>query len=187
MDKVINWELCKKLKFDHASILKNETHKLLKDFQIQIDFKKNKKKKTENLTSYKLCSPGKVKLIESEKKDKYLDLARELKTLWNMKAVEIPTVISASWYSHQTIDTGTGRLGNQWTSGKHPNYSIKIGQNTGKSPGHLSRFAITQTPARKHESHGDSNCYWRTRFSQLRFGSGIGGFENKMTTGDPPN
>ena len=37
----------------------------------------------------------KVKLKENEKKDKYLDLARELKKLWNMKVTIIPIVISA--------------------------------------------------------------------------------------------
>ena len=34
-----------------------------------------------------------VKLIENEKKDKYLDLARELKNLWNTKVTVIPIVI----------------------------------------------------------------------------------------------
>ena len=45
MDKEIYWELCKKLKFDHAtkwymrkleSVQKNETHKILWNFEIQI-------------------------------------------------------------------------------------------------------------------------------------------------------
>ena len=36
-----------------------------------------------------------VKLKESGKKDKYLDLARELKKLWNMKVTIIPIVIGA--------------------------------------------------------------------------------------------
>ena len=36
-----------------------------------------------------------VKLKESEKKDKYIDLARELKKLWNMKATVIPILIGA--------------------------------------------------------------------------------------------
>ena len=45
-----------------------------------------------------------VKLKVSEKKDKYLDLARELKNLWNMKVTFIPTLIGAlgtvtkDWY-----------------------------------------------------------------------------------------
>ena len=32
---------------------------------------------------------------ESEKKDKYLDLARELKKLWNIKVTIVPIVIGA--------------------------------------------------------------------------------------------
>ena len=36
-----------------------------------------------------------VKLKESEKKDKYLDLARWLKKLWDMKVTIIPIVIGA--------------------------------------------------------------------------------------------
>ena len=36
-----------------------------------------------------------VKWKESEKKDKYVDLARELKKLWNMKVTFIPIVIGA--------------------------------------------------------------------------------------------
>ena len=37
----------------------------------------------------------KVKLKERENKDKYLDLARELKTLWNMRITVITIVVSA--------------------------------------------------------------------------------------------
>ena len=36
-----------------------------------------------------------IKLKESEKKDKYLDLARELKKLWNMKVTIIQVMIGA--------------------------------------------------------------------------------------------
>ena len=36
-----------------------------------------------------------VKLKESEKKDKYLDFTGELKNLWNMKLTVIPIVIDA--------------------------------------------------------------------------------------------
>ncbi len=36
-----------------------------------------------------------VKLKESEKKDKYLDLAREVKKTWKVKVTEIPIVIGA--------------------------------------------------------------------------------------------
>ena len=36
-----------------------------------------------------------IKLKENEKKDKYLDLIRELKKLWNIKVTFIPIVIGA--------------------------------------------------------------------------------------------
>ena len=36
-----------------------------------------------------------VKLNEGEKKDEYLDLAGELKKLWNMKVTMIPIVVCA--------------------------------------------------------------------------------------------
>ena len=36
-----------------------------------------------------------IKLEECEKKDKYHDLARELKKLWNMKVSVVPIVIGA--------------------------------------------------------------------------------------------
>ena len=36
-----------------------------------------------------------INLKESEKKDKYCDLARELKKLWNMKVTIVPIVIDA--------------------------------------------------------------------------------------------
>ena len=36
-----------------------------------------------------------VKLNEIEKKDEYLDLAREFKKLWNIKVTFIPIVIGA--------------------------------------------------------------------------------------------
>ena len=38
---------------------------------------------------------NRINLKESEKKDKYRDLARELKKLWNMKVTIVPIVISA--------------------------------------------------------------------------------------------
>ena len=36
-----------------------------------------------------------IKLKESSKKDKYLDLGRELKKLWNMKVTTIPSMNDA--------------------------------------------------------------------------------------------
>ena len=76
--------------------------------------------------------PGdhRVKLKESEKKDKYFDLARELK-----KVTFILMVISIK---------GTEGLRNKRTSDDHPNYyTTEISQISKKSPGNLRRLDVT--------------------------------------------
>ena len=102
--KVIHWELCKKLKFDHtnkcymynpASVQENETQQLLWDFDIQTDLliparrtdltiikkrKKRKKKRTCRVVDFAVSADHRVKLKVSGKKDKYHDLAREIKS-----------------------------------------------------------------------------------------------------------
>ena len=50
------------------------------------------------------------------------------------------------------IGKGTGGLGNKRTSGDHPVYStIKIVQNTEKSPGEIKRIAVNQTQVRNKQ------------------------------------
>ena len=89
-----------------------------------------------------------IKLKESEKKDKYLDLATELKNLWNMKIMVILIIIG-------TLGTFTKRqvqvLEDLFISRGNSNYSIiKIYQNTEKCPGDLRRLAVTQIPLKRH-------------------------------------
>ena len=75
-----------------------------------------------------------VKIKEGERRDMYLDLAKELKKLWNMKMMLIPIIIGVLG----TIPKGAARVGNRSTSRYHPEYStVKVGQNTEKSPGSL--------------------------------------------------
>ena len=118
--KVIHWELCGKFEFEYmnkwymhnlASVLENETHKLRRDFDIQTDHlisarrldlisinKKEKVKKKERtcwIVDIAVPAGHRVKLKESEKKDKYLDLTWKLKRLWNMKVTVIPIVVGA--------------------------------------------------------------------------------------------
>ena len=150
LSKVIHWELCKKLKFDHTNkwymynpefVQKNETHKLLLNFEIQTDILFsarrydliiiNRKKRTCTL-DFAVPDDHRVKLKENENMGKYLDLAKELKKLWNMKVTVIPIVIGAFRTVTLTSKT-TRRLGNNRTSGVNPHYSIaEIGQNTKK-------------------------------------------------------
>ena len=71
------------------SVLENEAQKLLRDFEIQTDHQisarrpdrviVNKKKSTFQDVELAFSADPGVELKESEKKDKYLDLARELK------------------------------------------------------------------------------------------------------------
>ena len=106
--------MCKKFKFDHANkwymhnpapVLENNTHKLRWDFDIQTDYLTsarrpdliiiNKKKRICKIVDFAVPADHRIKLKEGEKKDKYLDLARELKKLWNMKVSIVLIVIGA--------------------------------------------------------------------------------------------
>ena len=88
-----------------APVLENDTHKLLWDFDIQTarrpdliiinQKKKKKKKKICKIVNFAVPADHRIKLKECKKWDKYLDLARELKKLWNMKVTIIPIVIGA--------------------------------------------------------------------------------------------
>ena len=56
----------------------------------------NKKERTCHLVDFAVPADHRVKLKEIEKKNKYMDLARELKKkLWNMKVKVVPNVIGA--------------------------------------------------------------------------------------------
>ena len=78
---------------------------VLWDFNIQTDHliparrpdnnNQQKKKRTCKIVDFAVPADHRIKLKECEKKDKYLDLARELKKLWNMQVTIIPIVIGA--------------------------------------------------------------------------------------------
>ena len=84
-------------------------HKILWYFEIQTDHlisarrpglmivnkKRKEKKRTCWIVDFGVPAYHSVKLKEIEKRDKYLDLAREQKKLWNMKVTVIPNVICA--------------------------------------------------------------------------------------------
>ena len=106
--------MCKKFKFDHtnkwyihnpAPVLENVTHKLLWDFNKQTDHLiparrpdliiTNKKKRICKIINFAVSANHIINLKECEKKDKFLDLARELKKLWNRKVTIVPIVIGS--------------------------------------------------------------------------------------------
>ncbi len=74
-------------------VLENKTHKLLWDFKIRTDHLipartpdlitiNRKKEKICKIVDFAVSADHRINLQEFEKKDKYLDLARELKKLW---------------------------------------------------------------------------------------------------------
>ena len=108
----------RKFQYDHinkwymhnpAPVLENDSHQLLWDFNIQtgqliparrpdfiiINKKKEKKKRICKIVDFAVPADHRINLKESEKKYKYLDLAKELKKLWNMKITIVPIVIGS--------------------------------------------------------------------------------------------
>ena len=84
-----------------------------------------------------------VKLKESEKKDKFLDLARELKKLWNMKIPFILIAIGALGTVTEGLLKGLEGLKiRALVEAIQTYYFSEIGQNSEKSPGDLRRFAV---------------------------------------------
>ena len=55
----------------------------------------NKKKRTGKIGDFAVPADHRIKLEECEKKDKYLDLDKELKKLWNRQVTIIPIVTGA--------------------------------------------------------------------------------------------
>ena len=87
-------------------VLESNTHKFLWDFNIQTDNQvparipeliiiSNKKRRIFKIVDFAVPADHRINLKECERKDKYLDLARELKKLWNMKVTIVPIVIGA--------------------------------------------------------------------------------------------
>ena len=88
-----------------APVVENDTLKFQWDFNIQTDHLIparrpdliiiNKRKRICKIVDFAVPTDHRIKLKECEKKDKYLDLARELKKLWNMTVTIVPIVIGA--------------------------------------------------------------------------------------------
>ena len=114
--------------------------------------KNGKKRRTCKIVDFAVLDDHRITLKESEKKDKFLNLAWELKKTVEHESDNYTKHDWCIWYCYQMIIKGIGRLGNKKTTGDRPNYYI-IGndQNTDKSPGELRRLAITQTPLKDYQ------------------------------------
>ena len=71
---------------------------------------KEKEKRTSRTVDFAVPADHRVKLKESEKRDKYRDFARELKKMWNMKVTIIPIVTGALGRVIKGLVQGLGDL-----------------------------------------------------------------------------
>ena len=93
-----------------APVLENNTHKLLWDFDIHTDplilarrpdlIIINKKKRTGKIVDLAVPAVHRIKLKDCEKKDKYLDLARELKKTMEHEGDNCTNCDWCFWYSN---------------------------------------------------------------------------------------
>ena len=85
--------------------VENDTHKLLRDFEIQTDYQIssrrpdliiiNKKERTCRIENFAVPVDHEIKFKGWKKRDKYFEVARDLKKLWNIKVTIILILISA--------------------------------------------------------------------------------------------
>ena len=98
---------------NQAPELENDIHKLLWDFDIQTDHlisarrpdiiiinNKKKKKKICKIVDFPVPADHRIKLKEHEKKDKFLDLARELKKNMEHESDDCTNCDWCFWHSN---------------------------------------------------------------------------------------
>ena len=142
----------------------NDTHKLQSDFHIQTDHLIparrpdliiiNKNKRICKIVDFAVLADHRINLKECAKKDKSLDHARELKKTVEHESDDRTNCDLRFWHNNKRIIKRPGRLWS-WPTGRvYLNESIaENGQNPETSPGDLSIFAVTQTPAKTISYH----------------------------------
>ena len=149
-----------------APVLENDSHKLLWDFNIQthhlIPARRpdliiiNKRKRICKIVDFAVPADHRINMNmkESEKKDKYLDLARELKKRWSMKVTIVLNVIGALGTLTKGLLNGLEDLevgGRVETIQTTALLRTARTPNPEMSPGNLRRLAFTQTPVKNHQ------------------------------------
>ena len=114
---------------------------------------KKRKKKIFSRLDVAVRAEHRVKIKENETRDKYLDLARELKIVVEHVGDGDTNSSWCTWNSPQRLGKKTIGIGNQRKNRDHADHSmVEIGQNVKKSPGDLKRFFITLIPVKKNTS-----------------------------------
>ena len=109
----------------------------------RLDNNQQKKKRTGKIVDFAVPADHIIKLKECEMKDKYLDLARELKKLWNMQVTIIPIVIGA----FGTVTNGLLKgIEDLEVGGRVETIQTTALLRTAR----MLRLAVTQTPVKNH-------------------------------------
>ena len=99
---------------------------------------------------FTISTDQEINIKENKKRYKYLDLARERKASWKTKVTVIPIITGALETVPICLEEGLEEL--EIGGRVHQNYSItKIGKNTNKSLGDLTKLAASQTPVKDHQ------------------------------------
>ena len=128
--KKIHWEICRKFgievskkwnQHEPETVVENEKSKILWGMKIQTDHVIEARRpdmvvidKAKNhcqIIDFAVQYDSRVEQKELEKKEKYQDLARELKKIWNMKATVTPVVIGALGAIPKKLKKGLQDLG----------------------------------------------------------------------------
>ena len=112
------------------------------------DDNNEKKSRIFRMVDFAAPADHRVKIKESVKRDKYLDLARKLRKLWNLRVTIIPIVIGALGTIPKGLKKDSGKVENRGMNRDNPDYCIiEIGENTGD----LKTLAATKTLVKDHQ------------------------------------
>ena len=168
--KMIHWEMCKKFKFEHTKeMVYAQPSTSPRKWHTQTPMglwhtnrspnlgqktrsysNQQKEKVIFKIVDFTVPADHKIKLKECEKKDKYFDLATELKKLWNMKVTIVPIVIGAFGTITKGLLKGMADLEvGGWVETIQTTAFLRTARIL--SPGDLRRLAVTQTPVKNHQ------------------------------------
>ena len=164
MGKIIHRELCKGWKFNHTpnwyihkpeSVLENDTHELRESFEIQRNqliptrkpdlwiIKRKMKKLICCPKVFAFLSDYQLKINDSEKINKYLNIVREIKSYISKDDCDASCNLS-TLYDPQNAPKKAGGTGNQRKNRDKADYTInEFSQKFDESTGNLRRLAIT--------------------------------------------
>ena len=110
-----------------------------------------KQKRTRQIVDFAVPTDHRIKLKECEKEISTRTLLDNWKTMEQESDSNTNCNRCTRYSHHQNISKRIVGIRIKSTSGDHPNYTVKIGQNTEKSPRNVKRFTVIQTPVEDHQ------------------------------------